>query len=546
MLKVLAHLSALVARKFKPTRWKLPAIRVVAVLDRVTVEIEDPLNFLAPVSNHVTCKVIDCRLRIGKDSRRKGQDLRQATFMTSPYSQFFGNKLMDYLQHFFCHRRHRKRFVDEDESLDLYVKAFYSLVNELQRLLDHDQQHDNSEIPATYIARLLGSALSSNIPIMKCETYQPSIKDVILRRLSKHENRPGYIYIFSAQVNQSHHNATRLVKVGYSEKSSYHRITVHERRCAVKLIGEPSRWEVNHAKRVEALIHAELRICGFQHRFQCRGKECDGTEHTEWYNMNTEQAKDVCEYWTDWMKRYQPYDPQGFVSSSALNMIYSMDNSFANDSKGRLWTEHLAWPSIHQLNNIDGESNISNGTTSAKSDGLSTVTESRYERLRGSADQSGMAKASNQATITDVPPEVQVFEDIEIGTRASCKQTQKLSPSPAMLSKDEEPALRASTIKDQSPAPASVTPQTRPSDSHTSSIMSIYTPELAFTVSTGGSPFSFRYRSRSGGDPDHTDQPEGMSEFSFSIPSRPKRTLTYEDDLINKKLRKCLSTTALH
>jgi hypothetical protein len=56
---------------------------------------------------------------------------------------------------------------------------------------------------------------------------------------------------------------------------------------------------VPHVKRVEMLVHAELRDVRYK-EVGCKGPKC-GRTHKEWFEVDVEHAKKVVGKWSDWV-----------------------------------------------------------------------------------------------------------------------------------------------------------------------------------------------------------------------------------------------------
>lgn len=74
---------------------------------------------------------------------------------------------------------------------------------------------------------------------------------------------------------------------------------------AEQLEGMQQAVAVPHVRRVETLVHAELREVRFM-EVRCKGPEC-GRTHKEWFRVDVAHAKRVVRKWRDWM-RGRPYE----------------------------------------------------------------------------------------------------------------------------------------------------------------------------------------------------------------------------------------------
>jgi hypothetical protein len=147
----------------------------------------------------------------------------------------------------------------------------------------------------------------------------------MMKRLGAKERKAGYLYIYEDEGNKG------LVKIGYTERSIKER---HEEWCfdcnrkpkRLFPVSAKNAVLVPHARRVEALCHAEL-----SHRqiiIYCYG--CLKT-HVEWFEISCTEAVAVIEKWSSWMKK-EPYEPDRLSlreeeAQKASNMDHYMTES---------------------------------------------------------------------------------------------------------------------------------------------------------------------------------------------------------------------------
>ncbi|KAF2096456.1 DUF1766-domain-containing protein [Rhizodiscina lignyota] len=133
------------------------------------------------------------------------------------------------------------------------------------------------------------------------ETRQYAPSELVLRRilapLSKTELKSGTIYMYWFPPNFG------LVKIGVTRRKAEKRISEWEKVCEHRIedcMKETPFEHVQHARRVEKLIHAELQE--FRRQATCRG--C-GRNHREWFD--THKAEGVIRKWLAWITT-APYE----------------------------------------------------------------------------------------------------------------------------------------------------------------------------------------------------------------------------------------------
>jgi hypothetical protein len=121
--------------------------------------------------------------------------------------------------------------------------------------------------------------------------------------------RSGFIYVYWQPGNFSY------VKIGYAGNVAQ-RLSEWEKQCGYAVqehtLETPSLSPVPHTKRVEDLVHAELKDQRLEEP-ECEG--C-GTTHTEWFNVTPDHALRVAKKWTIWMQDKRPYDEKGVLKAA--------------------------------------------------------------------------------------------------------------------------------------------------------------------------------------------------------------------------------------
>jgi hypothetical protein len=146
-------------------------------------------------------------------------------------------------------------------------------------------------------------------PNAKFESWQPkhtqdyttkaSLRIALETPLSKKELKPAFIYML--HVDQSGH-----LKVGYSKDTEKRRKSWNAQCGYDHQFHKPShndvRAEVPHAKRVETLMHTELKEC--RKIVECAG--CEKT-HREWFEIPEHHVMAVFQKWKRWIETL-PYE----------------------------------------------------------------------------------------------------------------------------------------------------------------------------------------------------------------------------------------------
>jgi hypothetical protein len=131
------------------------------------------------------------------------------------------------------------------------------------------------------------------------KSIEDFLRDRITRPLTKRELGPGYIYVYWFP------GVFGYIKIGVTTFADVtKRLEQWRRKCghAVEAV-YTKLMPVNHAYRVEALVHAELRDVRFR-EVGCPG--CGGN-HIEWFLENLKHAEAVIEKYGEWMNTRKPY-----------------------------------------------------------------------------------------------------------------------------------------------------------------------------------------------------------------------------------------------
>lgn len=142
------------------------------------------------------------------------------------------------------------------------------------------------------------------------------IRTVMIKELSKTDAMDGWIYIYWIPGDEQIPEG--LVKIGVTNVAVASRLEERKwwRKCHPDLVQKYPTKHVNfpHARRVERLIHAELR--SFRHK-QDGCQHCDRKTHIELFAVPYEEAIEVTKRWTKWA-RGLPYDNNGLIRKNVF------------------------------------------------------------------------------------------------------------------------------------------------------------------------------------------------------------------------------------
>ena len=142
------------------------------------------------------------------------------------------------------------------------------------------------------------------------------IRELMFKELSRNDAMDGFIYIYwipgSPQIPQG------LVKIGVTNVTVASRLGGW-RKCHPELVHKYPTKSIMfpYARRVERLIHAELRIS--RHR-QIGCQHCDRNTHVELFALPLKQAIEVTKRWTKWACGL-PYDKNGLIRTECIPRI---------------------------------------------------------------------------------------------------------------------------------------------------------------------------------------------------------------------------------
>lgn len=189
----------------------------------------------------------------------------------------------------------------EDFLLQPIISTFMPLDNlsPLRKLVPYDARASAT----TCTNRFIEQALLDPLP--RLSNYAKGIEPA------------GLIYMYSIQGSFGY------VKIGYTARAVETRLAEWQTTCkhTPHLIFPKSPEEqtiIPYVRRVEALIHAELRHCRVR-ELQCLCKEINAygrqKQHIEWFEVDVDRAKEVAMRWSEWMRSdpYEEITPQRWV-----------------------------------------------------------------------------------------------------------------------------------------------------------------------------------------------------------------------------------------
>lgn len=167
---------------------------------------------------------------------------------------------------------------------------------------------------------------TKEIAVLECFTriFQPfsriqkniraHLLKVMSNELSDPDKKPGLIYIYWIPGNRQIPDG--LVKIGVTNTETTERRIKLWKRCHPDLdcTKSPDFPKFPHAKRIEKLIHADLKI--FQHR-QIGCSRCTSDSHKELFAVPLQVAIKATVSWMKWACR-QPYNEDGLIRRECI------------------------------------------------------------------------------------------------------------------------------------------------------------------------------------------------------------------------------------
>lgn len=186
-------------------------------------------------------------------------------------------------------------------SLQPVISTFMSLDDRspLRKLVRYDPPRSTTSYPNRFLEQALLN------PLPRLQNYAKGLEPA------------GLIYMYSIQGSFGY------VKIGYTARKVEVRLKEWQDTCkhTPHLIYPQTPEEqtsIPYVRRVEALIHAELRHCRVR-ELQCLCKEMNAwgrqKQHVEWFEIEVHRAKEVAMRWSNWIRSnpYEEISPQNWV-----------------------------------------------------------------------------------------------------------------------------------------------------------------------------------------------------------------------------------------
>jgi hypothetical protein len=139
--------------------------------------------------------------------------------------------------------------------------------------------------------------------------YEPtgqrdSLGSSFLSTFGPHEFDEGTLYVIERPTDPGY------VKIGYTTKVADDRFVYFETHCGFVPVPVRQLRHVPSVWRVERLVHNELSRYRRQSTTCVDNPTC-GSLHSEWFQVDKEQAIEVMVRWSNWMSEADPYDVDG-------------------------------------------------------------------------------------------------------------------------------------------------------------------------------------------------------------------------------------------
>ncbi len=298
------------------------------------------LTVVQPTCVGLTRKGLRCKRRISESKWKNVHTIlyRLVGFDPCYDAGIYAKKLKLLACLIHCKRDHQDQAIDLAEAWESSISGSVQGTNE-PKLPDRDLRSHTSTVEAKQELKVKNTSgtvddleLSTKRPlemefshlgnlgiktyIRNLVPYDPKVKSmidtvslvkgVIMKDLSRTDiAKDGFIYIYWFPVNFG------LLKIGVSTRSVDIRLREWKKKCGhePKLVYPKSLEDMQripHVKRVEAIVHAELR------EFRMQELKCNTchTSHQEWFEKSAPDAVTAVKKWSAWM-RTEPYEPSG-------------------------------------------------------------------------------------------------------------------------------------------------------------------------------------------------------------------------------------------
>lgn len=299
-----------------------------------------------------------CNRRINKNDWSRIQSLRDGVLDQNPFDQTFGENLRLYVHLLLCKHRHQQKDKLGRPHLspsmqqaieDLAISMRTAFKSSLHSFWQTSSTTNHQLADSNY--RNLASAQQNPLYIVQTIRFRHdfprkltaskqtsrvcSMFNDIIKPLSEIEHPDGWIYWARGTPNTKESLPETVIKIGFSQdEPDKQRLFGISAKCRHRFT-DHEQWSSPHARRVEALLHAELTILGHRRQFRCHGCK---VVHGEWFVIDTHRAREVINYWIDWMTQHKPYTRDGIFDSRG-NTYFSRtaENKFLLNSISRAW-----------------------------------------------------------------------------------------------------------------------------------------------------------------------------------------------------------------
>ena len=206
--------------------------------------------------------------------------------------------------------------IEEEEIVSSYHTAYPNGGPKARSTIEVKQTETAAIRTTNASSATLTRSTRTNAEVRKVQNFMPycptttsrlspaeCIRQKLQQRLSPSDMTDGYVYMYW------YPGKFGFVKIGYTGKSIPVRLAEWKAQCkhaadAYLEDGLPQEIRVPHARRVETLVHAELKDR------RVREENCPGCRgnHIEWFDVSAQTARKVIKKWSDWMLTTRPYE----------------------------------------------------------------------------------------------------------------------------------------------------------------------------------------------------------------------------------------------
>ncbi|KAL4938746.1 hypothetical protein BDV06DRAFT_225716 [Aspergillus oleicola] len=183
---------------------------------------------------------------------------------------------------------------------------------------DHETsaQHTSDILPETTGPDTPAPAAEE--PTLETPAFSPkkyAIHEIVQRvreaMTRTYKDEPGHAYILFER-----HGGSPFLKVGKSIKTS-DRKGQHRRECQLETwdLKQRPATSIQRPMRLERLVQAELRNMVCDPRCTC------GVKHQEYFRISKETGLELLDFWANWLRVHEPYDPEEELKPFWLNRL---------------------------------------------------------------------------------------------------------------------------------------------------------------------------------------------------------------------------------